>query len=146
MLIPFSILWGGFALFWNASVWTTDAPLFFKLFGLPFLFVGLYITAGRFYHDAWRRSKTVYALTDQRAIIVTRTGSQKIRSMPVNANTAIEIEQGEGTSVYFGPRTTGMNQMNSIGVWSGASSDFAFERVADGSALLSSIDSLNQAR
>jgi hypothetical protein len=47
-LIPFSLLWGGFAVVWNAGVWKTDADLSFKLFGLPFLIAGLYVTVGRF--------------------------------------------------------------------------------------------------
>lgn len=44
---PFSLLWGDFALPWNIVVWATDAELSFKVFGLPFLIVGLYFIAGR---------------------------------------------------------------------------------------------------
>lgn len=56
-LIPFSLLWGGFALFWNASVWTTNADLSFKLFGIPFFVAGIYITVGRFLLDMRIRKK-----------------------------------------------------------------------------------------
>lgn len=70
-LIPFSLLWGGFAIFWEWSVWQfPSADWFFRLWGVPFILVGLYITFGRFLHDAWFRRNTQYALTERRALIL----------------------------------------------------------------------------
>ncbi|GAB4009273.1 hypothetical protein GCM10028772_25660 [Nocardioides ultimimeridianus] len=74
-LIPFSLLWGGFALFWNIAVNVGGAPIFFRLFGLPFLVAGAYITVGRFVVKAARKRRTVYALTDQRALVLTGSGT-----------------------------------------------------------------------
>jgi hypothetical protein len=73
LLIPFSIVWCGFVAFWEATVIAVNAPLLFKLWGVPFILVGLYLLAGRFFIDAWLRDHTRYAVTNRR-ILITRSG------------------------------------------------------------------------
>ena len=102
-LIPFSLVWGGFALFWNVGVWAVDAPLLFRLFGLPFLAVGLYLVVGRFFHDAWRRGRILYAVTNRR-ILFLRTGraagivSHDLSALPALSFT--ERRDGSGTIAF----------------------------------------------
>ncbi|MBV9044160.1 MAG: PH domain-containing protein [Alphaproteobacteria bacterium] len=85
LLIPFSLLWGGFACFWEFSVLQSGAPFFFRLWGVPFVAAGLYITVGRFILDAWLRRRMLYALTDRRVLIV--------RSGPFAKFTALDLRQ-----------------------------------------------------
>jgi hypothetical protein len=68
--VPFSIMWGGFAIFWETMVLVGHAPLLFRLWGIPFVAVGLYIMIGRFFLDRARRRRTYYGLTSRRALIV----------------------------------------------------------------------------
>jgi hypothetical protein len=44
-LIPFSILWCAFAVFWEASA-AGAGPVFAALWGIPFVVAGLYLSSG----------------------------------------------------------------------------------------------------
>lgn len=122
LLIPFSLMWGAFALFWNYSVWTMgngdDGPgWFFKLWGLPFLAAGLYIIAGRFFHDSIVRSSLIYAVTDQRVLTLRGARSPKLTSLDIRRLPRLELsEQRDGTgTIAFeetGPMTLRMNGLN----------------------------------
>lgn len=69
LLVPFSVLWCGFAIFWEARALSGDAPFVFKLWGLPFVLVGLYLTVGRFVVRAVSIRRTRYAITDSRVVV-----------------------------------------------------------------------------
>src|SRR5581483_2783264 len=104
-MIPFSILWCGFAFFWEGAAVMTDAPLLFKLWGIPFVLIGLYITIGRFLFDARMRASTAYAVTNERAIVATVSKKQKIRSIDLRGNTDVNLEEksdGSG-NIAIGP-------------------------------------------
>ena len=67
-MIPFSIMWGGFAIFWELSVTLSGAPVFFRLWGIPFVLVGLYMMVGRFCVQAYILKRTFYAITSRRVL------------------------------------------------------------------------------
>ena len=125
-LIPFSLLWGGFAIFWEfmAVTQTSKAPgpvaVVFPLFGLPFVFVGLYLIFGRFFADAYGRARTYYGVTSERIIIVSGIFSQQVKSLQLRTLTDVSLTQsGDGSgTITFGP-TNMRNTLFPAGAWPG---------------------------
>ena len=106
-LIPFSLLWGGFAVFWEFTAYQQGAPAFFLLFGGFFVMIGLYMIAGRFVTDMWVRENTVYAITEERALILGGLFTQTLKALTLKNQQQISLERGSdgrGT-ILFGSST-----------------------------------------
>lgn len=79
-LIPFSIMWGGFAIFWEyMAIWgiffkdpvtVSASSMIFPLFGILFVLIGLYFMFGRFIYKRKRKEKTWYLVTNKRVLVV----------------------------------------------------------------------------
>jgi hypothetical protein len=100
-LIPFSLMWGGFAIVWEAGVLGYGAPIFFGLWGIPFVVVGQYIIWGRFVYKRWDRRRTAYALTSQRVLILRGRSLQSVFLTQLPAITQSMRADGSG-SLEFG--------------------------------------------
>jgi hypothetical protein len=101
-LVPFSLMWGGFAVFWEVTAVTGGAPVLFLLWGIPFVAIGLYFIVGRFFYKSYTKARTVYALTDRR-IMVLKRGSALDEISVGSGRAAMSTSQFAGRmSVRFG--------------------------------------------
>lgn len=128
-LVPFSLVWGGFAIFWTLGAWWAGAPAFFVAFGFPFVAFGLYFIFGRFVHDAWVRGRTLYAVTNQRVLIL--RGGGRLIGRDIGRLSTLEIEQsggGRGT-IRFEPSPFGSSRFADSGRIPLASRDDAFDAI-----------------
>ncbi|GIF41513.1 hypothetical protein BC793_111126 [Actinoplanes xinjiangensis] len=69
LLLPFSVVWCGFAIVWLVRALRSDGAGLFPLFGVPFVIVGVYLVAGRFLVRALASRRTVYTVTDGRVVV-----------------------------------------------------------------------------
>jgi hypothetical protein len=107
-LVPFSILWCSFAIFWESSVLASGkAPGFFLFFGGFFVVIGLYFTIGRFFVKRAGKRKTLYALTTSRALIL--TGENGLADCPIGGTSISSSRSRDGkyVTVRFGDRAGG---------------------------------------
>lgn len=84
--IPFSLLWGGFAIFWELGVtgyWgqakhPSAGSAFMTLWGIPFVIAGQYLIWGRFLYSAWKKTRTYYGVTNKRVLVVNAGASRRV--------------------------------------------------------------------
>ncbi len=100
--MPFTLFWAGFTVLWNVMVWRGHAPVFFRIWGIPFLLAGVYAVIGRFFLNRKRKQRLEYALMAARAVILDSRGI--VREVPL---IYVPIEQnrsrdGRHLTVTFG--------------------------------------------
>lgn len=132
--VPFSLMWGGFAIFWEMMAVSSGGPLFMKLWGLPFVAVGLYMIVGRFIFDASRRSQTWYGVTSDSALILRQGlgGGLERLYLPAVQKINLELSQSGTGTVTFGERAVtswfgGGGGQN----WGGGPDVPSFERIVE---------------
>lgn len=118
-LVPFSIIWAGFALFWELAVLllpllpsgannAVRAPLFgFSLSGIPFIFVGFYITIGRFMYKKWKKKHTFYVVTNKRAMVLHDNRKGSVKAVRIDKLPSLSRDMrsdGHGT-ITFGDKS-----------------------------------------
>ena len=135
LMVPFSLLWAGFAVFWEYSVVSEKhAPFFFVLWGIPFVLMGFYIVVGRFFLDSYKRSRTYYGVTDQRVIIVGGLTSREVKSLTLRSLSDISLNEraNNSGSITFGPANPAYSMWSGTS-WPGATKSLApsFEFVDD---------------
>jgi hypothetical protein len=130
LLIPFSLMWGGFAIFWESSVLAIGghgvkgAPPFFVLWGIPFVIIGQYLIWGRFLYAWWLKNRTYYAVTNQRVLVVQNSWKRQMASAYIDSLPTVLKEgnrSGTGTlrfaqAVPISGRSNGWGAWNSLSV------------------------------
>ncbi|MDJ0358248.1 hypothetical protein [Paenarthrobacter sp. PH39-S1] len=144
-LVPFSVFWGGFAVFWEVMAITTVRQPLFIIWGIPFVLLGLYFIFGRFIVKKRGKIATVYALTNSRAIVC--SGDRSVADSPVTgmpskvdrARDRRHVSVTFGYQGFVGP--VGMYQNTGLDVFSlGRGRAVGFYDVGDTDGLLGALD------
>jgi len=126
-LVPFSLLWGGFAIFWEtgvAGLWSSgprshEPWTFGIIWGIPFVLIGQYVIWGRFFYAAWKKKRTHYAVTDRRVIVVQNGRTRQMSSAYLDALPNLIKEgssNGVGTLRFSHPESP-WSRSRGWGVW-----------------------------
>jgi hypothetical protein len=110
VLIPFSLVWTGFFVFWEAQAFGFWAPtsrangndVFMRLWGIPFLVAGNYMVWGRFLFDAWAKRRTYYAVTNRRVLVLQEAWKKRTSMTFLEAIPQIEREGSAIGTLWFG--------------------------------------------
>jgi hypothetical protein len=140
VLVPFSVLWGGFAIFWEAGALTstsaresTGVEVLFSLWGIPFVLIGLYLMVGRLFVRRWTRRGSLYVVTDQRILSFSPSwkGRFRVKMIWLSSYPPLEKRAGRGDQGTLCVGTTGPGQH-----WLGASSGWPGASRMRGSAIV----------
>jgi hypothetical protein len=110
--IPFTLIWTGFFVFWEADalgIWGRAARaggsnVFMALRGIPFLIIGNYMVWGRFLMDAWLKRRTYYAVTNRSVLILQEGRTRKTNWTYLETIPTIEREGTMTGTLRFGKK------------------------------------------
>jgi len=103
LLVPVTLAWFGFAVFWETGVIREDW-LLGELWGIPFLLIGLYLVAGRLVVRVLRHRSTRYVVTDRRVVEISTSPRPARTEAYLNQLAPPVLNTADGTvgSIAFG--------------------------------------------
>lgn len=96
-MIPFSILWCGFAVYWEYSVVHMHAPVMFMLFGACFVLLGLFFVFGRFLYKNIQLKASSYVITNSKVLIKQKRDVKVLKKSSLPALSVHKYPDGTGT-------------------------------------------------
>lgn len=136
VIIPFSLLWLGFALFWEVSVIMESNSIFAMIWGIPFIIVGLYLLVGRFLYAAHLRKKTFYVVTSKKFIIKQKNKIEWHDGKQYQLITVKTHKNGMATMVF--------GQNSQIAGYEMPHAFFTFDNISDPEQVLNAIRNMEQ--
>jgi hypothetical protein len=129
-LIPFSLMWGGFAIFWEGAVagyWGSSGTrsgqpwVFGMIWGIPFVLIGQYMIWGRFLYSAWKKKRTHYAVTSRRVLVVQNGWKRQMTSAYIDTlPTLIKESNSSGIgTLRFAQQESMWSGRRGWGAWDG---------------------------
>lgn len=112
---PFGVFWLAFSIFWTFGASghfdnkSDKGSPWFALFGIPFVLIGLYLVPGKLFYRYWRRSRTYFAVTNKRVLVITNAPRKTCMSAYLESLAAITKSIGQsgiGTLRFGNPLPT----------------------------------------
>lgn len=149
--IPVSIVWCACVASWESSAVASRAPVVAGVWGVPFIAIGVYLLVGRFFYKRYRKGRTAYGVTSQRAVIAgpRSFSDMSLQDQPVtvrrtrdgrHASVVIGTTGGPGPNPFRNLMTRHYANTGLDPLAIGGSLPFAFYDVADPDAMLAALD------
>ena len=104
------------------------------LFGIPFVLMGIYFILGRFFADAWLRSLTRYAVTNQRVLMLRLPPFSNLSAMAIDRLPTLSLAErsdGEGTIRFQDAPAYAWGRGNGFGIMTPALASSQFLAIPD---------------
>jgi hypothetical protein len=104
LLVPFTLVWFAFAIFWESRVTARSAPPPLVVFGAVFVAIGVYLVAGRFVLRAIASRRTRYVVTNRRVASIGGVSGHRVQMAYTSAlPPPVIAERADGSgSLAFG--------------------------------------------
>ena len=102
-MLCFATFWEAFSIFWVVTAFKSGAPNLFCVFGMPFIFVGIYLFYSAITNGGASYKKTYYAITNKRILffIDIRGGQFHSDFIKPIYNVSVKMNKDETGTVYF---------------------------------------------
>ena len=124
-LVPFSLVWTAIAATgFVAGRKAPNTPM--AVVPALFLVIGAYLVVGRFFVDAWTRTRTKYAVTTSRVLIISGFWSRETRSLSLEGLSDMRVTKGRNGrgTIKFGADPVGSRRNFAFGGSSGGAPCF----------------------